>query len=451
MSANFCTECGTHFDPEQHFCPNCGHPRTGDGDATAPTASTPPPAPAPPPPMAPAPPPAAAAPGGGNRPWWIALGVLGVLTVIGVIAAVLLWPGDDEAGASEVFLIAEDAAGPDAFTEDIPVENPTTTSTTTTTAATTTSGATAAIPARAGGSPGLYGGTRSVARCDPAQVADFLADNPDKAQAWVDALNADPTLTWSGGSRVAVSEIDDYLDELTPVTLTTDTRVTNHGYENGRPTTIPAVLQAGTAVLVDAWGTPRVKCNCGNPLTAATPITSGRTYRGTPWATWEPTRVTVIQQTTVEIDVYVLVNLSGDGYIDRPVGTTGDLDTESDYDPSAGSSTTTTAPPTTAAPTTEAPAEPSGDFCTLAARWVDDYYVWLQSATPESVPDSSGLIAQLDDMAAVAPNDLIADQLRQAQDWLRDPLALDAPELPDLEAYLNDPCGIVTDRDLGGN
>ena len=26
-----------------------------------------------------------------------------------------------------------------------------------------------------------------------------------------------------------------------------------------------------------------------------------------------------------------------------------------------------------------------------------------------------------------------------------------APELPDLEAYLNDPCGIVTDRDLGGN
>ena len=41
----------------------------------------------------------------------------------------------------------------------------------------------------------------------------------------------------------------------------------------------------------------------------------------------------------------LLVNLSGDGYIARPVGTTGDLDTESDYDPSGTTSTTTT--PTT--------------------------------------------------------------------------------------------------------
>ena len=441
MSANFCTECGTHFDPEQHFCPNCGHPRTGDADATAAT-------PAPPPPQAPAPVPAAAGdPGRGNRPWWIALSVLGVLAVIGVIAAVLLWPSD-EAEAGEVFLIAEDAPGPDAFTDEIDVENPTTTApTTTTTAATsTTSGSAAVVPAVSGGNPGLYGGTRNVGRCDPDQVADFLRANPDKAQAWVDALNSDPTLSWSGGSTVSVAEIGDYLDELTPVTLTTDTRVTNHGFKNGRPTTIPAVLQAGTAVLVDAWGTPRVKCNCGNPLTRAVPVTAKRTYRGTPWATWQPTQVTIIQQTTVEVNVYVLVNLSGSGYLDRPVGTTGDQDTESDYDPSGtpDPTTTTTAPPTTAAPTTEAP-QPSGDYCTLAAEWLDTYFAWLASASEDSFGDTSEQIAQLDAMIAVAPNDLIRQQTQIAQDWLRNPTIESSPDLPELEAYLNDTCGLDTD------
>ena len=58
-----------------------------------------------------------------------------------------------------------------------------------------------------------------------------------------------------------------YVDSLTPVVLTDDTLVTNHGYRDGHATTLPAVLQAGTAVMVDTLGVPRVKCNCGNPLT----------------------------------------------------------------------------------------------------------------------------------------------------------------------------------------
>ena len=45
-----------------------------------------------------------------------------------------------------------------------------------------------------------------------------------------------------------------------------DTRVTNHGFNDGEATPFQSLLEAGTAVLVDNTGVPRVKCNCGNPL-----------------------------------------------------------------------------------------------------------------------------------------------------------------------------------------
>ena len=61
--------------------------------------------------------------------------------------------------------------------------------------------------------------------------------------------------------------IGDYVATLTPVVLLSDTVVTNHGFKNGHATTLTSVLQAGTAVMVDPQGVPRVKCNCGNPLT----------------------------------------------------------------------------------------------------------------------------------------------------------------------------------------
>lgn len=47
------------------------------------------------------------------------------------------------------------------------------------------------------------------------------------------------------------NDIPAYVARLTPVILRTDTFVTNHGFAQGRATVVPAVLQAGTAVLVD--------------------------------------------------------------------------------------------------------------------------------------------------------------------------------------------------------
>src|SRR2546429_115073 len=85
-----------------------------------------------------------------------------------------------------------------------------------------------------------------------------------------------------GGSSASVegiepNDIATYVASLTPVILTSDTLVTNHGYANGHATTLRSVLQAGTAVMVDNTGVPRVKCNCGNPLTPAGPTPIGKT------------------------------------------------------------------------------------------------------------------------------------------------------------------------------
>ena len=45
------------------------------------------------------------------------------------------------------------------------------------------------------------------------------------------------------------SEIPAFVDDLTPVLLRADTRVTNHGFVDGTANQIPAVLQAGLEAL----------------------------------------------------------------------------------------------------------------------------------------------------------------------------------------------------------
>ncbi|MDN5855740.1 MAG: hypothetical protein L0K86_23445 [Actinomycetia bacterium] len=94
--------------------------------------------------------------------------------------------------------------------------------------------------------PGLYGGTRNNASCDgPAMVA-FLQNDPAKAAAWAGVLGITP------------ADIPSYVAGLTPVVLRSDTYVTNHGYADGRATTLISVLHAGTAVFVDQ-GSPRLR------------------------------------------------------------------------------------------------------------------------------------------------------------------------------------------------
>ena len=104
-----------------------------------------------------------------------------------------------------------------------------------------------------GSSTGLYGGTGENA-CDIDKLVAFLLANPDIGAAWAEVQGIDP------------SELEDFIRGLTPAVLLQNTLVTNHGYSDGEATPFLAVLEAGTAVLVDEDGIPRARCACGNPL-----------------------------------------------------------------------------------------------------------------------------------------------------------------------------------------
>jgi hypothetical protein len=172
---------------------------------------------------------------------------------------------------------------------------------------------------RAGDSPGLYGGTRRVASCDPARLVAFLRANPDKARAW------------AGAHRISPNDIQTFVSRLTPVLLRADTLVTNHGYRNGKATSAPAVLQAGMGVLVDRHGVPTVKCNCGNPLTRPEKkiSTGNASYNGRSWPGFSKKKVTRVQPRSDakgEVTAFVLVDPGATMGFTRPTATTGAAD-----------------------------------------------------------------------------------------------------------------------------
>jgi hypothetical protein len=143
------------------------------------------------------------------------------------------------------------------------------------------------------GLPGLYGGTRNHASCDAVKLVNFLEQNPSKASAWASTLG------------IQTTQIRDYVSGLTDVILRTDTRVTNHGYVNGVANPIQSLLEAGTAVFVDKYGRPVVKCYCGNPLTPPVLYTTP-SYTGPLWASFSPTEITIINQSTTIINIFTL-------------------------------------------------------------------------------------------------------------------------------------------------
>jgi hypothetical protein len=162
-----------------------------------------------------------------------------------------------------------------------------------------------------GDTPGLYGGTEHSAGCDVGQLAGFLAEHADRGKTWADA------------EGVEQGAFPDYLHSLTSVLLRADTRVTGHGLTDGLPTTFQAVLQAGSAVLVDDRGVPRVRCVGGNPLTPPVADTGAPQYGGDSWPGFSADRVVSVSPAPTVISALVLVDpVSGVRFV-RPVGTTG--------------------------------------------------------------------------------------------------------------------------------
>ncbi|MDJ0498770.1 MAG: protein kinase [Acidimicrobiia bacterium] len=144
-----------------------------------------------------------------------------------------------------------------------------------------------------GAAPGLYGGTEVLTACDKDALVRFMQENVDKAAAW------------AGVQGIDVDDIPEFIDNLTDMILQVDTRVTNHGFRNGIANPINSVLQAGTAVLVDVFGIPRVRCFCGNPLLPAIELSASATVRGTQWPGFDLGNTVVVQaiEEVLEFDV----------------------------------------------------------------------------------------------------------------------------------------------------
>ena len=248
------------------------------------------------------------------------------------------------APASDVFLTPASTTGANPFTDSIAAPPPTSTVPQATVPPSQLAGS--GYTSVDGATVGLYGGTRNVASCDAQKMVDYLAQNPDKARAWASAQGIDP------------SYIPTYVASLTPVLLRADTQVVNNGYENGAATPFATVLQAGTAVLIDAYGIPRVRCYCGNPLSPPVYYGTPR-YRGPQWPAFDPTAVVIVRPAPTTITVITIVDVNTGQAFGRPVGTSGAKDTPAPTPP------TTTAPApttTTTTPPSDTGSGPQGNF-----------------------------------------------------------------------------------------
>ncbi|NMO91524.1 DUF6777 domain-containing protein [Actinomycetospora sp. TBRC 11914] len=148
--------------------------------------------------------------------------------------------------------------------------------------------AVAATGPQAGDTTGLYAATTPPA----CTTADFLTQ-----------LQADPAklAAFGGVYGIGADDVPAFVDSLAPVVLRANTSVTDHPYSDGAFVPQPAILAAGTAVLVNSYGEPTVKCFNGNPLTAGpqaadaiTVVPTAQVITNYSFTTIDNTRVVVI-------------------------------------------------------------------------------------------------------------------------------------------------------------
>lgn len=213
----------------------------------------------------------------------------------------------------------------------------------------------------AGAAPGLYGGTEILDTCNKDALTAFLEDNLDKATAWAEVQG------------IEVDDIPDFVTNLTDVILQADTRVTNHGFRNGTANPINSVLQAGTAVLVDSFGIPRVRCYCGNPLQPAVALSVNVTVNGILWPGFDLDN-TLVVQAIEEVIGFTLEDILESLRFTKPVGA-----------PAVPPTTTTTTTTTTAPPeTTTTIVLGTGDV-QATLRWSGDADLDLHVIDPDGV------------------------------------------------------------------
>ncbi|MFG1807353.1 DUF6777 domain-containing protein [Streptomyces sp. NPDC049040] len=185
---------------------------------------------------------------------------------------------------------------------------------------------------KSGGAPGVFGGTRDKGRCDTGRLISFLKDAryARQAAAWAKELDVKP------------KDIEKTVKRWTPVLLRNDTLVTDHDFRNGKSYSFTALLQAGIAVLVDAYGQPVVQCSCGNPLHAykrdigKIDIDLKVGGKNKKWKGYDKKKAVQVKPADKPQPVFELVDVTAqDAGIERPQGSTGSADTALPTDPAA--------------------------------------------------------------------------------------------------------------------
>ncbi|MFF1950921.1 DUF6777 domain-containing protein [Kitasatospora herbaricolor] len=281
--------------------------------------------------------------------------------------------GSSSPALKEVALQTPADAGEAPFTESVATETGPAESAAASAAGQVSPSGTTAIRSVQGSATGLYGGEMKKPACDVEKLITQTASG-DKGKAWAAA------------EGIEQSAIPGYLRSLTSVVLRADTRVTNHNYQNGSANGYQAVLQAGTAVLVDSQGVPRVRCACGNPLTPPVLASGGVTYTGKAWSSFQPSSLIVVTPAPAPVTQIVLVNVSTGTWFARETGhpTTADKPVPAPKEPlapgvpgtsptastSASSSTSSSASshPATGTPSTGSPSSASSSATSSASK-----------------------------------------------------------------------------------
>ncbi|MFC9132310.1 DUF6777 domain-containing protein [Streptomyces sp. NPDC057099] len=219
--------------------------------------------------------------------------------------------GDGADAGAELFLQPAAARGPDPFTDSTALTTATPSPAPRTPGASGPAGAAqVSVGPRSlsGGTPGLYGGIERTGSCDIARQIGHLTRDRARIRAFARVAGVSP------------ASVPDHVRRLTPVVLRADTRVTNHGFRAGRAGGYQSVLQAGTAVLVDDRGVPRVRCACGNPLRPPVATPGTPRGRGTPWPGYRPGRVIVVTPSPQVITDFTIIDVASRTWIVRPTG-----------------------------------------------------------------------------------------------------------------------------------
>lgn len=258
--------------------------------------------------------------GGPGKGRMIAAAIIGVLAVLAAAFAVVTLVGGDDTASADVQLQSLDNFAEDSFTASVAPPPSASLSDYAENGGDTkpeTGDAGNGYKSADGTVTGVFGGSLDELACDSTQLIAFLEAEPDKAAVWAATLDIDP------------ANIGAYIDGLTAANLSTDTRVLDTGFSNGEAVEREAILQRGTAVLVDSRGVPRVNCYSGNPLREPR-VLEGEEYVGEPWTSFTETEVLIITPAPTDAEEFVLFDVETGTVFSRPVGSDGESDISED-------------------------------------------------------------------------------------------------------------------------